>query len=324
MKKAISLLLAVMLVLSLSACGGNETTHTHSYSDATCAAPAKCSCGATNGSALGHSYSNATCTEAKKCSRCGATNGSALGHSYKDATCTEPKTCTKCGATNGSALGHSYKDATCTEPKTCTKCGATSGNALGHKEVVDKAVSATCTKAGLSEGKHCSTCNTVIVAQETIPATHQYADATCTEPQKCKLCGSTYGTHNGHDFSRSNSCSSCGMWLSDLFDITYSSGSYNRGDRNSDFASISITSCSQKYYSYNNSVTLTIKATGKMIYTWSYMRPGVVSYQIGLYKDGVLYATSSTGYVNCQKGETDSETFYIYDVEPGTYTIKIL
>lgn len=159
MKKVISLLLAVMMVLSLSACGGNETatdndngssttqnqtdvtdissteqnadapssttnnssslgntdipsstsskpttttkpetskpstsTHTHSYSGASCTAPAKCSCGATSGSALGHSYNNATCTEPKKCSRCDTTSGNALGHSYSNGTCS------RCGA----------------------------------------------------------------------------------------------------------------------------------------------------------------------------------------------------------------------------------
>lgn len=62
-------------------------SHTHSYSNATCTAPAKCSCGATNGSALGHSYSNATCTSPKKCSRCNSTSGSALGHNYSNGVC---------------------------------------------------------------------------------------------------------------------------------------------------------------------------------------------------------------------------------------------
>ena len=91
MKKIVSLLLAIMMVLSLAACGGNENTtditdissteqnldvsstttepnvpiHTHSYSNATCTAPAKCSCGATEGEALGHSFNNGSCT------RCG-------------------------------------------------------------------------------------------------------------------------------------------------------------------------------------------------------------------------------------------------------------
>ncbi len=40
--------------------------HTHSYSDATCTEPAKCSCGKVNGKALGHSYNNGVC------SRCNA------------------------------------------------------------------------------------------------------------------------------------------------------------------------------------------------------------------------------------------------------------
>ena len=46
------------------------TTHTHSYSKATCTSPAKCSCGAPKGSALGHFYENWICI------RCGKTNPS--------------------------------------------------------------------------------------------------------------------------------------------------------------------------------------------------------------------------------------------------------
>lgn len=40
--------------------------HTHSFSPATCTEPKKCSCGATDGNALGHSFANGSC------SRCGA------------------------------------------------------------------------------------------------------------------------------------------------------------------------------------------------------------------------------------------------------------
>ena len=49
-----------------SASKPTTSTHTHSYVKATCSAPAKCSCGAISGSALGHSYSKGVC------SRCGA------------------------------------------------------------------------------------------------------------------------------------------------------------------------------------------------------------------------------------------------------------
>lgn len=39
-----------------------------------------------------------------------------------------------------------------------------------HKEVIDKAVPATCTASGLTQGKHCSVCGEVITAQKTVPA----------------------------------------------------------------------------------------------------------------------------------------------------------
>jgi len=65
-----------------------------------------------------HTYSKATCTEAAKCS-CGATNGSALGHSWQAATCKAPKTCKTCGITEGSKGDHSYVNST------CSVCGVT-------------------------------------------------------------------------------------------------------------------------------------------------------------------------------------------------------
>ena len=60
----------------------------------------------TGGSAHIHSYSGATCTESAKCS-CGATEGSALGHKWKEATCQAPKTCTVCNETEGNTVDHS-------------------------------------------------------------------------------------------------------------------------------------------------------------------------------------------------------------------------
>lgn len=76
-----------------------------------------------------------------------------LAHSYT-ATVTTQATCTKEGV----------KTYTCT----CTASYTDTIAKTAHMEVTDKAVAATCTKTGLTEGKHCSVCNTVIVAQQTV------------------------------------------------------------------------------------------------------------------------------------------------------------
>ena len=193
--------------------------------------------------ATGHKFGNwtttksATCTESgtqiRKCETCGATESkslSAKGHTEVvdkaiPATCTtdgktEGSHCSVCGAVIKAqetikATGHKFgnwtttKSATCTESGTqirkCETCGATESKSLsakGHTEVVDKAIPATCTTDGKTEGSHCSVCGAVIKAQETIKATgHKFGNwtttksATCTESgtqiRKCETCGAT-------------------------------------------------------------------------------------------------------------------------------------
>ena len=65
-----------------------------------------------------------------------------------------------------------------------------------HIEVIDTYVAPTCTQTGLTEGKHCSRCNEVFVAQETIPATgHTWENETPDENNnlqyECSVCHDT-------------------------------------------------------------------------------------------------------------------------------------
>lgn len=179
MKKGRIVILAVCMVLFLGGC------HEHVFQPATCVLPATCAeCGETEGEALGHEYKEATCLTPKTCIRCGDTIGKGKGHTWAEATCTKPKTCTECGTEYGITLPHEYSEATCEEAATCVNCGVKKGLALGHDY----------SKGDCVTDQVCSRCKLKIPAPG-----HKFADASCTEPKTCSVCGGVEGEALGHD-----------------------------------------------------------------------------------------------------------------------------
>lgn len=105
------------------------------------------------------------------------------------------------------------KNPTCTETGVmgvfCSKCGVQVGTEtnpiakLPHTEAIDEAVAPTCDKTGLTEGKHCSVCNEVLVKQEVVKALgHKWDDGVVTKKATygdtgimtytCSVCGAKY------------------------------------------------------------------------------------------------------------------------------------
>ena len=159
-----------------------------------------------------------------KCTVCGATKPGTGGGTgggtdtcvhteviipAKAATCvesglTEGKQCSKCSTVTVKqevipATGHKYVNGV------CSVCGAKDNTTCAHTEEIIPGKAATCTESGLTEGKKCSKCGEIIVAQEVIPAnghTEELVSAkapTCTEAgltegKKCSKCGYTLVT----------------------------------------------------------------------------------------------------------------------------------
>ena len=240
----------------------DDETHTHTGGTANCKEQAKCTeCGEIYGELDADNHKNivtdaavaATCsstglTEGSHCDACGEvivaqTVTDKIAHTEEiipavDATCsqaglTEGTKCSACGEIlveqeETEKLAHTGGTANCKEQAKCSVCEEAYGelDSNNHKNVVtDKAVAATCSKAGLTEGSHCDACGEVIVAQtatdkiahteETIPA----VDATCsqaglTEGTKCSVCGEVLITQTeteklAHSYKSSVTASTC-------------------------------------------------------------------------------------------------------------------
>ena len=136
-------------------------------------------------------------------------------HNYTSTVTTQP-TCTKEGV-------RTYR---------CSSCGASYAETIAktahNKNTTISAVSATCTKTGLTEGKKCSVCGAVTVAQQTVAkkahseVVDKAVSATCTkagltEGKHCSVCGTVIVAQNvvdaiGHkDNNFDGKCDNCGI-----------------------------------------------------------------------------------------------------------------
>lgn len=131
-----------------------------------------------------------TCTATFTCNEC----NNSFNHQCDVTAKSTTANCTVAGQTAYTAVvSFNSKDYTDTRTVTIP--------ATEHTVVTDKAVDATCTETGKTEGKHCSVCQTVLVKQETIPAKgHNWSNWTITVPAT--------GTSDGKEI---RSCSVCGL-----------------------------------------------------------------------------------------------------------------
>lgn len=206
---ALLLCLIVAAVVGLSSCE-KEEIHVHKHVEtiekaASCLdtglARYTCECGDTYTvrlEALGHTEVvdpavepgcvEVGYTEGKHCSVCGEvlvaqSQIKPNGHNLSgEATCTTDKKCLDCGKIYVKAYHVGGEAASCTTDQLCIYCGEVVTLALGHTAEADEAVEPTCYSTGLTEGSHCSVCNTTIVAQEVVPTVDHSYDAVVTDP----------------------------------------------------------------------------------------------------------------------------------------------
>ncbi|MBR4420145.1 MAG: hypothetical protein IKT32_04630, partial [Clostridia bacterium] len=226
--------------------------------------------------ALGHTAGEeATCLTAQTCTVCGAELVAALGHNdgNKDHICDNncgkedmgehaqasgTHVCAYCGETmsscsGGEAVKENEVASTCSKEGSydsvvyCSVCNEELSreniavDKLAHTEVVDNAVAATCTATGLTEGKHCSVCSEVLVAQQVIPANGHSYNEVVTAPTCTEVGYTTYTCHCGDSY-QGNTVDAKGHamsdWVETLAPTCIAEGSERRDCSNCDYFEI--------------------------------------------------------------------------------------
>ena len=255
------------------------------------------------------------------------------------------------------ALGHKY-EAEVTAPDcvnggyttyTCSVCGYSyvgdKVDALGHTEVIDKAVDPTCVLTGLTEGKHCSVCGEVLVAQTVVDAlghtevidkavAPSCTETGLTEGKHCSVCEEVLVEQTvvdalGHTeaidkavapsctetgLTEGKHCSACGEVLVAQTEVDALGHSYNAEVTapdcvNGGYTTYTCSACGDKYVA-DNTVALGHSYTEEIVPP-TYDSEGYTLYTCSVcgnsYKDNFVEATNAAAIINGTKYETFNE-----------------
>ena len=176
--------------------------------------------------------------------------------------------------TKGTSTGTETTTKPDTEPTTKPNTDPTNPSTHTHTVVIDPAVEATCTKTGLTEGKHCSVCNTVIVAQKTVAKkAHSYTSSVTTQPT-CKAEGvKTYKCSCGDKYTEKIAKKAHTLVTDSAVEATCTKNGLTEGKHCSVCGTVTVAqqTVAKKAHSYTSSVTkqATCKAEGVKTYKCS-------------------------------------------------------
>ena len=233
MKKLTLILLSIVMIVALAACGdkkcdhaydnacdvtcnecGEERTITHDWNDATCLTPKTCSiCGATEGDSLGHTAEadDGNCTTEVKCTVCGDVTTPAGQHTPNadDGDCTTPIVCSVCKTiTTPAKESHTGGTATCTEKAVCTVCSTAYGTVDANNHIDENTNHICDRECGKTDiGTHADSAedndHVCDYGCGVILEDHKGGDgtATCEHGKVCSVCGEYYGDTLEHNYT---------------------------------------------------------------------------------------------------------------------------